>query len=139
MPSRRKLSGLIEQTSDVLVHNMKASLGTARRVSLTTDCWSGKNSVDNFLGVTVSFQEGTTRERKSYNIGKFIVRRYSVSEFDLYLACRVFNEKHSGENLSKKLLEVLHEYEIAGKSWYLVTDGAKNMEKGISLLFVVSA
>ena len=83
MPSRRKLSRLMDKTSNVFVSNMKASLATAHRVSLTTDCWSGKNSVDNFLGVTVSFQEGegTTRERKTYNIGKFIVRRYFRSEF----------------------------------------------------------
>ena len=33
-----------------LVDEMKLSLKEARRVSGTMDCWSGKNSVDNYLG-----------------------------------------------------------------------------------------
>ena len=41
----------------------------------------------------------------------------------------MFNNRHTAENLSEKLLEVLEEFGILEKTWKLVTDSAKNMEK----------
>ena len=73
MPSRPKLTSDIEQSCNKLIDKIKDSLSSARRVSITTDCWSGKNSVDNYIGVTTSFFDTRTKEKKCLNIGKFIV------------------------------------------------------------------
>ena len=124
----------------MLVEQMKASLKSARRVSVTTDCWSGRNSIDNFLGITVHYQDTATKERKCFKIGEFFYSRYIQEHYVLlllYLACRQFNNRHSSENLAKKLLEELDEYGIRAKTWMMVTDNAANMQKRISLLLVV--
>ena len=116
----------------MLVEQMKASLKSARRVSVTTDCWSGRNSIDNFLGITVHYQDTATKERKCFKIGEFFYSRYIQEHYVLlllYLACRQFNNRHSSENLAKKLLEVLDEYGIRAKTWMMVTDNAANMQK----------
>ena len=55
------------------MEQMKESLKTARRISVTLDCWSGRNSIDNFMGITVHFLDTATNDRKCFKIGKFCV------------------------------------------------------------------
>ena len=67
------MTSLIENTSDKLLEQMKQSLRNARRVAVTCDAWSGKNSTNSYLGVTAHFQDSVTKERKSLKIGKYLV------------------------------------------------------------------
>ena len=69
-PGRTKISDLIGKVSEKLVETMKTNLKSARRVAITMDCWAGKGSVDNFLGITAHFFDTSSGERKSLRLGK---------------------------------------------------------------------
>ena len=71
-PGYTKLSSLIGKTSDLVIDQMKTSLKAMRRVSITTDCWSGKGSVDNYLGVVAHEFDTSTGQRKSLKLGKYL-------------------------------------------------------------------
>ena len=47
-----------------------------------------------------------------------------------FIACRQFDEAHSGLNIAAKLMEILKEYEIEDKSFHCISDSASNMIKG---------
>ena len=51
------------------------------------------------------------------------------NNFYFIAACRRFNSRHSAENMSAKLKEILDEFGILNKTFLLITDSAKNMEK----------
>ena len=112
---------------------MKTDLLSAKRVSATTDAWSGKNSVDNYLGVTVTYFSRKTMERKCLNIGKFSCCKVIVFEI-FYLACRRFNQRHTGLQLASSLTQIFEEFGISEKIWKVTTDGARNMIKSKFIL-----
>ena len=64
------MGNLIGKVSEKLVEQMKTNLKAARRVAITTDCWAGKGSVDNFIGITAHFFDTSSGERKSLRLGK---------------------------------------------------------------------
>ena len=128
------MSDLIGTLSEKVVEAMKTSLKAARRVALTCDCWAGKNSKDNYFGLTAHFFDTSSGKRKSLKLGKYISSLYAnVIDVSFIVACRQFNSSHNAENLSSKLIEILDEFGIAGKAWILLTDSAKNMERRKSL------
>lgn len=84
------------------------SLQRAQRVALTVDGWTSC-ATDSYITVTV---------------------HYVDNEWDLQshvLQTRVFNESHTGINLSVLLLDVCQECKLEDKNPALVSDNAKNM------------
>ena len=50
VPSRGKLRGLVNGTNEKVKIKIRTELSKARKVSISTDGWAGKNSRDAFLG-----------------------------------------------------------------------------------------
>ena len=89
--------------------------------------------MDNFLGVTAHYLEVALKQRRSLTLGKKFNRLYllrvNLSRLCFLPACREFNQRHSAEEISLKIKEILAEYGVLDKCTHLVTDSAKNMER----------
>ena len=116
---------------------IKEKLKNARKVTLTTDAWSAKNSRHSQLGATAHYFNQLTRKIECLKIGKFIVSRFGplVSQSCSVLACREFDVSHTGANIASMLEDIMEEYEIVDKVWAVITDGAPSMAKGLSCIF----
>ena len=47
-----------------------------------------------------------------------------------FVACRQFDDAHSGLNIASKLMELLKEFQIEDKAFHCISDSASNMIKG---------
>ena len=63
-----------------------AALKKSRRVSITTDIWSSKLSVNSYIGITCHMVNPSTRKREVYRV-----------------CCRVFDVEHSGVNIDEMM------------------------------------
>ena len=70
VPGRTKVQKEMKKLSDKNLSKIREALGTARRVSVTTDIWSSKLSTDSYLGVTAHFINTVTRKRQWLKISK---------------------------------------------------------------------
>ena len=57
--------------AEAVIDKIKEAMARARKISLTTDGWTGKNSMDSFLGVTAHFYCPVNRRIQSLKIGKY--------------------------------------------------------------------
>ena len=70
VPGRTKVQGDMKTLSDKNLSRIREALGTAHRVSVTTDIWSSKLSTDSYIGVTAHFINTVTRKRQWLKISK---------------------------------------------------------------------
>ena len=84
----------------------------ARKISVTVDIWSSKNSVNSYFGATAHFYNPVTKKKENYRI-----------------CCRKFDVKHSGFNIAKLSAEIFGEYGIESKVFKVQSDSASNMIK----------
>ena len=91
---------------------IKSSMNRARKISITVDIWSSKNSVNSYFGATAHFYNPVTKKKENYRI-----------------CCRKFDVKHSGFNIAKISTEIFSEYGIMAKVFKVQSDSASNMIK----------
>lgn len=111
--SRRTLSRRIEDWYTKSEESITEMCRTPQYICTTCDIWSGKKR--SFFGVTAHWITENF-ERKS-----------------AALACRRFNNKHTGERIANLLTEIHVAYEIEDKIVATVTDNASNFRKAFSL------
>ena len=104
--SRTHLPSLLRREREKLLKELEE----VRWVGITTDMWSSRvNSA--FLNMTIHFVQGQLETR--------------------VLACERFPERHTGDNLKVKFLEVLEEFKLAGKVVATTIDNAPNMKNAV--------
>ena len=117
LPSRTKVisdcSKLLAQTKTKIAEAMAVS----RKVSITVDIWTSKNFKNSYLGITSHIYNPKTEKRERY-----------------FIACRKFDESHTGENIARLLHQIFMEYDIADSVFYCHSDSGANMKKGLRLL-----
>ena len=91
-----------------------AALKKSRRVSITTDIWSSKLSVNSYIGITCHMVNPSTRKREVYRV-----------------CCRVFDVEHSGVNIAKMMKNLFKEFKIENKVFRVISDNASNMKKAV--------
>ena len=90
------------------------ALVKSRRVSITTDIWSSKLSVNSYIGITCHMVNPSTRKREVYRV-----------------CCRVFDVEHTGVNIAKMLKNLFREFKIESKVFRVLSDNASNMKKAV--------
>ncbi|XP_046391582.1 E3 SUMO-protein ligase ZBED1-like [Ischnura elegans] len=117
VPSRRKITLMIDEKYELLVNVYKIKLFNTDNVTLTADIWTESLNTKSFMGVTMHYLQET--HLVSATIGVIELK-----------------ESHSSENISKVLLSTCNEWNIeAHKVTAVVTDNAANMVKGIHYAF----
>lgn len=87
----------------------------AESVCMTTDCWTSRNN-ESFMAITIHFIDS-----------KFKLR-------SVLLGCFEFKEHHIRINLSDKIRNILHEWNLENKIVFAVSDNANNIKNALSLL-----
>ncbi|XP_062699516.1 E3 SUMO-protein ligase ZBED1-like [Aedes albopictus] len=119
LPSRKTLSNsLLPVIYNEHMDKVMKSLSEAHAVALTSDGWKNSNNVG-YYALTVHFLNSKT-ELQSY-----------------LLECSEFSEKHTGENISKWISDVLIKFSITDKVTAIVTDNAANMKIAASKLEII--
>ena len=77
-PGRTKLRRLINKMAAEVMDRIIIALVKSRRVSITTDIWSSKLSVNSYIGITCHMVNPSTRKREVYRV-----------------CCRVFDVEHT--------------------------------------------
>ncbi|XP_017467285.1 PREDICTED: zinc finger BED domain-containing protein 1-like [Rhagoletis zephyria] len=116
LPTRKTVSSsLMQAIYNETVMTVKARLSRAFAVCLTMDGWTSR-AQDNFIGVTAHYIADDNN-------------RMSL-ESDL-LTCVSYSERHTADNITKKLQEVLLDWELNNKVTAVVTDNAANMKAAV--------
>ena len=89
----------------------------ARKINITSDIWSQKGCTNSYLGVTAHFFDP---ERKEL--------------IYLTLAVREFRNPHTGEFIAEELTNILDEFGVSDKLFYLVSDNGSNIVKAARML-----
>ena len=98
-------------------NRIRTALQNAKKVSVTMDIWSSTKCKNSYLGVTVHLFNHKTKRRESYRI-----------------ACRKFDQAHTGENIARMIHTIFVEYGIEEKVFYCLSDNGSNMKKGLRLV-----
>lgn len=113
LPSRKKLSNTSLQASfEKTFHDCQTLLTDVKAVTLTTDCWTSRNS-ENFMAVTAHF----------------INQNFKLQS--MLLDCSSYGESHTSENLSNELKKVIFEWNLDQKILMVISDNAANIRKAI--------
>lgn len=113
VPSRTKISSLIEERYDLLACLIKKKLQSVPNITLTTDVWTETMSTKSFLGVTSHFL--TEKALTSVTIGVFEL-----------------NERHNSEYLGNCLISICNDWQISDtKITAIVTDNGANIVKAV--------
>ncbi|XP_036328634.1 zinc finger BED domain-containing protein 6-like [Rhagoletis pomonella] len=116
LPSRKTISSsLIPATYNETVEIVKKRLERAYAICLTMDGWTSR-AQDSFFSVTAHY---VVEEEK---------RTFLASDL---LACSAYAERHTGENITKKMIEIFNEWGIYNKITVVVTDNAANMKAAV--------
>ncbi|XP_017486642.1 PREDICTED: zinc finger BED domain-containing protein 1-like [Rhagoletis zephyria] len=116
LPTRKTVSSsLMQAIYNETVMTVKARLSRAFAVCLTMDGWTSREQ-ENFIGVTAHYIADDNN-------------RMSL-ESDL-LTCVSYAERHTADNITKKLQEVLLHWELTNKVTAVVTDNAANMKAAV--------
>ena len=122
LPSRRYLSEVvIPEVHAKVKHGITELLQSAKYISLTTDIWTSTNCHHSFLSLTAHFIACTSMEKK-----------------DVMLASWLFDECHTGANISAAILSHVQTWEIEEKAVCVVCDNAANMVSGLRTANVAS-
>ena len=117
LPSRSKVMKDCTQLTKEVQNKITDALGHAKKVSITVDIWSSTKCKNSYMGITSHLFNHQTMRRESYRI-----------------ACRKFDEAHTGENIAKIIKKILVEYKIEAKVLYCLSDNGSNMKKGLRII-----
>lgn len=113
LPSRKTLSNnILQSVHSAVLEDIKSTIIEASAVCLTTDGWTSKTNTS-YMAVTAHFINKNT-ELKSH-----------------LLACEEFGERHTADNLTRFLNDVLAGFEISNKVTAIVSDNAANITLAI--------
>ena len=122
LPSRCYLSDVVvPEIHSKVKHRITELLQSAKYVSLTTDIWTSTNCHHSFLSLTAHFIVCASMEKK-----------------DVMLTSWLFDESHTGANISSAILSRLQAWEIEEKVVCVVRDNAANMVSGLNIANVKS-
>jgi len=113
LPSRKTVSNnIIPRLYENCKNNVQCLIDSTVAVCLTTDCWTSNENIS-FMATTAHFFDGNT-ELKSF-----------------CLDCTEFSERHTGDNLSEKLMKIVSNWNITHKVTAIVSDNAANVTNAI--------
>ena len=115
--SRNTISRAVENDYNTLFAKYKEKISKCEQLTITTDMWKSKNTLDCYLGVTVHFYDVDHDEMNTCTI-----------------ACELHTDEETGEGIKKHLEKVLNEWGIRYRVVLVVADGGPNMVKAIRLL-----
>jgi hypothetical protein len=117
LPTRATLSRtIIPRMAAEEKRRLSDALHCASFVALTTDMWSSVTCTS-FLAVTVHFlEDGLTTA---------------------LLSCSTFHERHTAVNITKRLLDVIADFDLSEKIVGAVTDNADNIRNAIAAAQIV--
>ena len=122
LPSRRYLSEVvIPEIHSNVKHRITELIQSAKYISLTTDIWTSTNCHHSFLSLTAHFIVCPSMEKK-----------------DVMLTSWLFDESHTGANISSAILSRMQSWEIEEKVVCVVRDNAANMVAGLNIANVAS-
>ena len=122
LPSRRYLSEVvIPEIHSKVKHRITELIQSAKYISLTTDIWTSTNCHHSFLSLTAHFIVCPSMEKK-----------------DVMLTLWLFDESHTGANISSAILSRMQSWEIEEKVVCVVRDNAANMFAGLNIVNVAS-
>ncbi|XP_017480664.1 PREDICTED: zinc finger BED domain-containing protein 1-like [Rhagoletis zephyria] len=117
LPTRKTISStLVPATYSETVEIVKQRLGRAYAVCLTVDGWTSR-AQDSFISVTAHY---IVEDNKC-----------SFLASDL-LSCVSYTERHTSDNITKKLTEILQEWDLGHKITVIATDNAANMKASLN-------
>ena len=102
-------------------HRITELLQSAKYISLTTDIWTSTNCHYSFLSLTAHFIVCASMEKK-----------------DVMVTSWLFDESHTGANISAAILSCIQAWEIEEKVVCIVHDNAANMVSGLNIANVAS-
>ncbi|XP_036336147.1 zinc finger BED domain-containing protein 1-like [Rhagoletis pomonella] len=115
-PTRKTISSsLIPAIYRETVEKVKQRLTRAYAVCLTMDGWTSR-AQDGFISVTAHY------------IAEENNRLCLASDL---LTCTYYSERHTGDNITNKLREILEEWDLSIKVTAIVTDNAANMKAAV--------
>ncbi|XP_011878851.1 PREDICTED: zinc finger BED domain-containing protein 4-like, partial [Vollenhovia emeryi] len=100
---------------DDMKGKIKLEMSKAASVTCISDFWSSKTQ-DAYITV----------------VGQFLTNNWEVKSYTL--TTEEVEERHTTININAKLLEILHEWEIDGKTTTVVTDNAINITNAVKTL-----
>lgn len=112
IPCRNTIKNRISVIYDVEKQKIISEVGKFDWVSLTTDCWSSRNN-ESYITVTMY---AISAEWKHVN--------YT-------LTTEVMEDRHTGENLRRKMEEIISTWNLSGKVCAVVHDNAVNIVSAI--------
>lgn len=116
IPTRKTVSNsLIPAFYNQIVDIVKERIERAFAVCITTDGWTSRSN-DSFFSVTAHY---IVEEEK---------RTFLTSDL---LGCISYTERHTAENISNMLKEVINEWKITNKIAAIVSDNAANMKAAV--------
>ena len=120
-PSRTKMA----KELDLLMDDMKAKVSiymdSSQKISVCADIWTKRGMTSSYLGVTAHF------------FSKHDLRRHSAT-----LAVRFFPHPHTAERVRGLVEEVLKEWGIEQKLYFVITDNGSNMVKAFQKDVLIS-
>lgn len=113
LPSRKTVSeSLIPQQYNIIREKLLTQISQEKMICLTTDCWTSINN-QSFMATTAHF---------------FIDDLQLQS---ICIGCDEFDDRHTSQNLSTRLLKQIEEWSIGGKIVAIVSDNAPNITRAI--------
>ena len=111
-PSRARMAKEMDLLMADMKGRIKVFLDSAQKVSACTDIWTKRGMTSSYLGVTAHF------------FSRHDHRRHCVT-----LAVRVFPHPHTADRIRSLLDEVLKEWDVDQKFYFVITDSGSNMVK----------
>lgn len=105
---KSKIMELYKEKRNLIIQDLNKIPG---KVSLTSDMWTSMHTNEAYLGITIHY----------INI------EWKLCHFLLDII--PFQDKHTGENMAKEILQILHEFNLENKILGLTTDNASSMIK----------
>ncbi|KAF0749845.1 zinc finger BED domain-containing protein 1-like, partial [Aphis craccivora] len=113
LPSRKTISNnIIPRLYESFKNDVQRLIDQTIAVCLTTDCWTS-NENTSFMATTANFFDIDT-QFKSF-----------------CLDCTEFDERHTGDNISEKLITTMRNWNISHKVTAIVSDNAANVSSAI--------
>lgn len=113
VPSRKKITNLIEARYEVLKQTFKSNLHKVLSYTLTCDIWTDVSN-QSYLGVTIHYRSADL-QMKNGCIGVFPL-----------------HTNHTAEYIAKSLRSIITDFDLdVAKITAIVSDGAPNMKKAI--------
>lgn len=114
IPNRHTISkSLIPARYEELLLKCRSLVAKARKVCVTTDCWTSVNT-ESFIGVTAHF----------------IDENFKMTS--ILLACEVLPVQHTSLNLAEALRQIARDWNIEEKITLAVSDNAANIKSAIT-------